>query len=98
MNPFGWLKLGEKAYDAFQLQKARRIAKRVSKRLERALEDNGMGNYSKLIGAAVGWLAGLAVTNFPFLAPLLTTETVDQLVVLVTTALSVYLFPSNKPA
>lgn len=95
--PLAELKLAGKAYNAFQLHRIARVAKRFSKRTEKALDAAGLSQYSKVVGTAVGGIAGFAVTKFPFLASVLPNENIDQIVIVLTTTLTVFLFPANKP-
>jgi hypothetical protein len=91
--------------------RARRKAKRANRKARRAArrgeltsefieleptEGNGMGNYSKAIGAIVGGIIGIVVIKVPFLAPLLTDALVQQIVVAITGLVGTFFAPANK--
>lgn len=94
--PLAELKLASKAYSAFQLHRVARVAKRFSKRTEKALDAAGLSQYSKVVATAVGGIVGFAVMKAPFLAAILPNERIDELVIVLVTTLTVYLFPANK--
>jgi len=92
-------KLAGKGYDAFRAHRAVKVAKRFKKATEKALDDAGLSQYNKLIGATVGGGIGWLVTQMPFLGPMFNdAQTMEQFVTLLTTLLGVWAAPANKEA
>lgn len=88
MNPFGWLKLGEKAYDAFQRhrkyrqrrkkeKKERRLAREIRKDIE-SLQEGTMDVKQFAIQTILGLLRH-AMTASPFLSALVSEDQLVQI-------------------
>lgn len=56
-----------------------------------------MGNYSKLVGALVGGVAGVLVSRFGLPTAFAAPE-VQGAVTVILSAAATYLFPANKPS
>ncbi len=95
--PVAELKLAGKAYNAFQLHRIARVAKRFQKMTKKSLDKAGLSQYSKVVATGVGGIAGFAVTKFPFLAAILSNDNIDEIVIVLTTAITVLIFPANGP-
>jgi hypothetical protein len=56
-----------------------------------------MGNYSKLVGAVVGGVAGVLVSRFGLPTEFATPE-IQGAVTVILSAVATFLFPANKPS